>query len=58
MSDTKPEENRKWVESSLEFAGFIAFTCKTRADSPTVVRALLESAHGVAMLTGDAPLSS
>ena len=25
----KPEENRKWVESSLEFAGFIAFTCSS-----------------------------
>lgn len=51
-------ENRKWVESDLKFAGFIAFTCKIRADSPTVVRALTESAHKVSMLTGDAPLTA
>ena len=57
-TSNRPEENRKWVESALDFAGFIAFTCKTRADSPTVIRALLESAHGVSMLTGDAPLTA
>jgi len=54
----RPEESRKWVESELTFAGFIAFTCKTRADSGTVIQALIESAHGVAMLTGDAPLTA
>ena len=42
----------------LVFDGFIAFACKTRADSPTVVRALLDSAHSVSMLTGDAPLTA
>lgn len=51
-------ENRKWVEEGLQFAGFIAFTCKIRADSPTVVRSLTESAHVVSMLTGDAPLTA
>jgi magnesium-transporting ATPase (P-type) len=30
----------------------------TRSDSPTVVRALLDSAHAVLMLTGDAPLTA
>jgi cation-transporting ATPase 13A1 len=40
-------ESRAAVESGLSFAGFIAFTCKTRADSPTVVSALLESGHQV-----------
>ena len=49
---------REWVEDGLLFAGFIAFACKTRADSPTVVRALLDSAHKVMMLTGDAPLTA
>jgi cation-transporting ATPase 13A1 len=49
---------RNWVESELLFAGFIAFACKTRGDSPTVVRALLDSAHDVMMLTGDAPLTA
>ena len=27
---------REWVEAGLTFAGFIAFTCKTRADSRAV----------------------
>ena len=49
---------RESVESELTFAGFVAFACKTRADSPTVVRALLESAHACFMLTGDAPLTA
>ena len=52
------EESRGWVEKDLHFAGFIAFTCKTRADSPTVIRALSESGHHVAMLTGDAALTA
>jgi cation-transporting ATPase 13A1 len=30
------EYPREWVESGLTFAGFIAFTCKTRADSRAV----------------------
>jgi magnesium-transporting ATPase (P-type) len=30
------EHAREWVESGLTFAGFIAFTCKTRADSRAV----------------------
>ena len=36
----------------LQFGGFIAFECKIRGDSPMVVRALRESDHKVAMLTG------
>eukprot|EP00667_Euglena_gracilis_P000330 EG_transcript_331 len=50
--------SRAWVESGLHFAGFIAFACKTRADSETVISALLHSDHRVAMLTGDAPLTA
>jgi cation-transporting ATPase 13A1 len=30
------EHAREWVEADLTFAGFIAFTCKTRADSRAV----------------------
>ena len=30
------EYSREWVEAGLTFAGFIAFTCKTRADSRAV----------------------
>ena len=55
---TTAKRPREWVEDGLVFGGFIAFACKTRADSPTVVRALLESAHTVSMLTGDAPLTA
>jgi len=49
---------RSQVESNLQFAGFIAFNCKTRSDSPIVIRALQESGHKVSMLTGDAPLTA
>lgn len=53
------EKSRSWVESNLSFAGFIAFTCKTRSDSPTVVSALLESGHQVgAFLDGVGVVSS
>jgi cation-transporting ATPase 13A1 len=52
------DKPRAWVESELQFGGFIAFECKIRADSPMVIRSLLESDHKVSMLTGDALLTS
>uniref|UniRef100_A0A7S3NFW8 Cation-transporting P-type ATPase C-terminal domain-containing protein n=1 Tax=Aureoumbra lagunensis TaxID=44058 RepID=A0A7S3NFW8_9STRA len=60
-SDSKGKDElptRPELESDLSFAGFIAFECKTRADSEVVCRALLDSAHRVAMVTGDAPLTA
>lgn len=54
----KEEPSRAFVESELHFAGFISFECKIRADSNVVIRALKESDHSVAMLTGDALLTS
>lgn len=52
------EQPRSWVESSLHFGGFIAFECKIRADSGVVMSALIQSDHKVAMITGDALLTS
>jgi cation-transporting ATPase 13A1 len=49
---------REWVESKLTFAGFISFACKTRADSPTVIKALIQSEHKVIMVTGDSALTA
>jgi cation-transporting ATPase 13A1 len=49
---------RETIESELQFGGFIAFECKIRADSKIVVSSLSESGHKVAMLTGDALLTS
>lgn len=46
------------VESELQFCGFIAFECRTRADSGIVCLALRQSSHRVAMVTGDAPLTA
>lgn len=40
---------REWVESGLQFAGFIAFECKTRADSHIVIEALKSSSHTYAV---------
>jgi len=50
--------SRHRVESDLQFAGFVAFSCIVRADSSTVIRALKESGHQVAMVTGDQPLTA
>ena len=50
--------SRQRVESDLQFAGFVAFSCIVRADSSTVIRALKESGHQVAMVTGDQPLTA
>eukprot|EP00516_Mucochytrium_quahogii_P003470 CAMPEP_0203758686 /NCGR_PEP_ID=MMETSP0098-20131031/11517_1 /ASSEMBLY_ACC=CAM_ASM_000208 /TAXON_ID=96639 /ORGANISM=" , Strain NY0313808BC1" /LENGTH=1546 /DNA_ID=CAMNT_0050651229 /DNA_START=262 /DNA_END=4902 /DNA_ORIENTATION=- len=50
--------SRDEAEEGLEFAGFIAFGCKTRGDSAMVIRSLRDSDHRVAMLTGDAPLTA
>jgi manganese-transporting P-type ATPase len=52
------EQPRQWAESDLHFGGFIAFECKVRADSSIVIHSLVESDHKVAMLTGDALLTS
>ena len=49
---------RSEVERDLVFAGFIAFECKVRSDSPLCIKALKESGHAVSMLTGDAPLTA
>lgn len=49
---------RAAVECDLSFGGFIAFECKTRADSKVVVQSLQQSGHTVAMLTGDSLLTS
>ncbi len=61
-SDARKFENktltREEAEENLIFAGFIAFECKTRADSGVVVASLKESDHKVAMITGDSPLTS
>ena len=51
-------ETRSDVERDLELCGLAAFECKTRADSRVVVTALTQSAHRVAMVTGDAPLTA
>lgn len=55
---TATEVPRADVESELQFCGFIAFECRTRADSGIVCLALRQSSHRVAMVTGDAPLTA
>jgi cation-transporting ATPase 13A1 len=52
------KQPRDFVESNLTFAGFIAFTCRTRTDSPLVIQSLMQSDHAVAMVTGDAALTA
>jgi magnesium-transporting ATPase (P-type) len=40
--DASGKPLRSWVESELTFAGLVAFSCKMRSDSATVVTALRE----------------
>ena len=49
---TTGTHNRSAIECDLWFGGFIAFECKTRADSKVVVQSLQQSGHYVMMLTG------
>eukprot|EP00658_Telonema_sp_P-2_P035369 TRINITY_DN25737_c0_g1_i1.p1 TRINITY_DN25737_c0_g1~~TRINITY_DN25737_c0_g1_i1.p1 ORF type:complete len:1571 (+),score=461.62 TRINITY_DN25737_c0_g1_i1:80-4792(+) len=51
-------KSREWVEKDLEFGGFIAFECRARVDSAMVIGSLKDSAHKVAMVTGDAALTA
>eukprot|EP00930_Biecheleria_cincta_P017486 TRINITY_DN13893_c0_g1_i1.p1 TRINITY_DN13893_c0_g1~~TRINITY_DN13893_c0_g1_i1.p1 ORF type:complete len:1361 (+),score=242.90 TRINITY_DN13893_c0_g1_i1:164-4246(+) len=56
--NSKEAPQREWVESDLDFAGFLAFGCKTRTDSGTVLRAIKDADIAIGMLTGDAPLTA
>mmetsp|Transcript_8956 Transcript_8956/g.20568 ORF Transcript_8956/g.20568 Transcript_8956/m.20568 type:complete len:719 (-) Transcript_8956:368-2524(-) len=49
---------REEVETELEFAGFVAFSCKVRRDTAEVIKQLRASSHYVAMATGDAALTA
>jgi len=55
---TKEAPARDWVESDLHFAGFLAFGCKTRADSGLVLRSIQSADITTVMATGDAPLTA
>lgn len=50
--------SRDNAENGLTFAGFIAFSCRARADSGLVIAALKESDHNIAMATGDSALTA
>jgi magnesium-transporting ATPase (P-type) len=50
--------DRATAESSLQFAGFVAFTCRVRKDTADVVAQLREGGHAVVMVTGDALLTA
>lgn len=49
---------RSEVECELRFAGFVAFSCRVRTDTPDCVLALREAQHEVAMVTGDGSLTA
>jgi P-type E1-E2 ATPase len=50
--------DRAVAESALQFAGFVAFTCRVRKDTADVVAQLREGGHAVVMVTGDALLTA
>mmetsp|Transcript_66487 Transcript_66487/g.152289 ORF Transcript_66487/g.152289 Transcript_66487/m.152289 type:complete len:1462 (-) Transcript_66487:171-4556(-) len=56
--ETSGQISREFAEKDLQFAGFIAFSCKSRSDTKLVIQTLKESNHHVAMVTGDGPLTA
>lgn len=52
------KEARARCESGLIFAGFIAFTCRVRKDTASVLHRLKEGGMSIAMVTGDALLTA
>ncbi|CAG8757829.1 3987_t:CDS:2, partial [Acaulospora morrowiae] len=49
---------RESVESELNFAGFLIFTCPLKEDAVSTIQMLNESSHRVVMITGDNPLTA
>ncbi|ORY07354.1 hypothetical protein K493DRAFT_310267 [Basidiobolus meristosporus CBS 931.73] len=49
---------RDFIESELEFAGFLIFHCPLKPDSKKAVAMLNNSSHRVVMITGDNPLTA
>lgn len=49
--------DRALAESSLLFAGFVAFTCRVRRDTSAIIQQLREGGHAAIMVTGDALLT-
>jgi manganese-transporting P-type ATPase len=52
------KDSRVACEGDLVFAGFIAFTCRVRRDTATVLKRLKEGGMSIAMVTGDAILTA
>ena len=52
------ERPRSFVESELQFAGFVSFRCAVRSDTAEIVAKLQASSHSVVMVTGDAMLTA
>jgi len=49
---------REAVESQLTFLGFVAFSCRVRQDTASIVKRLLSGGCEVSMVTGDDPLTA
>eukprot|EP00980_Cylindrotheca_fusiformis_P025323 scaffold13478_cov132-Cylindrotheca_fusiformis.AAC.16 len=54
----KARESRSQCECDMQFAGFIAFTCRVRKDTAEVLMRLTEGGLSIAMVTGDALLTA
>ena len=52
------QESRASCEKDMQFAGFIAFTCRVRKDTAAVLNRLKEGGMSIAMVTGDALLTA
>ena len=52
------KDSRAKCESNMIFAGFIAFTCRVRKDTASVLHRLKEGGMKVTMVTGDALLTA
>ncbi|XP_037794888.1 manganese-transporting ATPase 13A1-like [Penaeus monodon] len=52
------ETTREALECKLTFAGFIIISCPLKRDSKEVIKEVLQSSHGVVMITGDNSLTA